>query len=59
VVGITGTHMVLWALLRDSTVRLRSTLVTVVSHFPELKTKVEVLRSRCSVDLTEDVVDTL
>jgi hypothetical protein len=29
-------------------------LVAAVSHFPELKTELEVLESRHSVDLTED-----
>jgi hypothetical protein len=37
----------------------RSTLITVVLHFPELKTELEVLGSRCSTDMTEDEVDAL
>jgi hypothetical protein len=37
----------------------RSALVTVVSHFPELKTKLEVLGSKRSTDLTEDEADAL
>jgi hypothetical protein len=37
----------------------RSALVTAVSYFLELKTKLEVLRSRHSVDLTEDEADAL
>jgi hypothetical protein len=36
-----------------------STLITVVLHFPELKTELEVLGSRCSTDMTEDEVDAL
>jgi hypothetical protein len=34
-------------------------LVAAVSHFPELRAELEVLRSRHSVDLTEDEVDAL
>jgi hypothetical protein len=37
----------------------RSTLVTVVSHFPELDIDLEVLGSGCSAGLTEDEVDAL
>jgi hypothetical protein len=37
----------------------RSTLVTAVLHFLELKTELEVLRSGCSADLIEDEVDVL
>jgi hypothetical protein len=34
-------------------------LVAIVSHFPELKTELEVLRSRRNTDLTEDEADAL
>jgi hypothetical protein len=37
----------------------RSALVGSVSHFPELKTELEVLGSRCSMDQTEDEADAL
>jgi hypothetical protein len=37
----------------------RSALVAALLHFLELKTELEVLRSRCSVELTEDEVDAL
>jgi hypothetical protein len=37
----------------------RSTLVTAVSHFLELKTELEVLGSRHNVDLTEDEADAM
>jgi hypothetical protein len=37
----------------------RSALVTAVSYFLKLKTKLEVLRSRHSVDLIEDEADAL
>jgi hypothetical protein len=37
----------------------RSALVATVSHFPELKTELEVLRSERNVDLTEDDSDAL
>jgi hypothetical protein len=36
-----------------------SALVAAVSHFPEQKIEQEVLRSECSVNLTEDKVDAL
>jgi hypothetical protein len=36
-----------------------STLVPIVSHFPKLKTQLEVLGSECSADLTEDKADAL
>jgi hypothetical protein len=32
-------------------------LVATVSHFLELKSELELLRSRCNADLTEDEVD--
>jgi hypothetical protein len=32
----------------------RSMLVAIVLHFPEVEVELEVLRSRCSVDLIED-----
>jgi hypothetical protein len=34
----------------------QSTLAATVSHFPELEAKLELLRSRCNADLTEDQV---
>jgi hypothetical protein len=34
-------------------------LVAVVSHFPELDAKLEVLWSRCSIGLTEDEANAL
>jgi hypothetical protein len=34
-------------------------LVATVSHFLELKSELEFLRSRCNADLTEDEVDAL
>jgi hypothetical protein len=37
----------------------RSVLVAAVSHFLELKTKLELLGSRCNADLTEDKADAL
>jgi hypothetical protein len=37
----------------------RSALVATVSHFPELKTELEMLGSRHSVDLTDDEADAL
>jgi hypothetical protein len=37
----------------------RSALVVVVSHFPKLKTGLEVLESRRSADLTEDEANAL
>jgi hypothetical protein len=36
-----------------------SMLVTAVSHFPGLKTELEVLGSGCNADLTEDEADAL
>jgi hypothetical protein len=37
----------------------RSALVAAVSHFPELKSELELLGSGCNADLTEDEVDAL
>jgi hypothetical protein len=37
----------------------RSVLVATMSHFPELKTELEVLRSERNADLTEDDSDAL
>jgi hypothetical protein len=37
----------------------RSTLVSDMSHFPELTTELEVLRSKHSVDLIDDEADAL
>jgi hypothetical protein len=34
-------------------------LVTALSHFPELKSKLELLGSRSNADLTDDQVDAL
>jgi hypothetical protein len=35
----------------------QSTLITALSHFPKLKSELELLRSRRNVDLTEDPAD--
>jgi hypothetical protein len=37
----------------------RSTLVAALSHFPELKSELELLRSGCNADLTKDQADAL
>jgi hypothetical protein len=37
----------------------RPVLVTALSHFPELKSELELLRSGQSVDLSDDQVDAL
>jgi hypothetical protein len=50
-IDVVATNSVCWG--------SRSVLVAAMSHFPELKTELEVLRSGCSSDLTEDKSDAL